>query len=238
MQNEITKIYEDDNLLIINKPYGLIVHKKNATDTQPALTDWVIANYPDLENVGEPFIASGTPVPRCGIVHRLDKETSGLIIIAKNQVPFDYFKNLFQTHAMEKHYYALVYGHLKEASGIIDAPLGRIGMKRTTRIEGKKMIDGKESVTEYKVVKRFDKYTLLNITPKTGRTHQIRVHFKSISHPIVGDMVYAPKGWGLPEGLSRLFLHAYKLRFQAPDGKSLNVEIDLPDDLQKVLSQL
>ena len=234
----ISIVYEDDNILVVNKPYGLIVHPKNVTDTQPALTDWVVSNYPKLKDVGEPFDASGEPFPRHGIMHRLDKDTSGLIVIAKNQATFEFFKNLFQTHAIQKHYYALVHGRPKESSGVINAPLGRIGMKRTTRIEGKKMIDSKESITEYKTVRNFDKYALLDVSPKTGRTHQIRVHLKSISCPIAGDPVYTPKGWQKPEGLDRLFLHAYKLEFPAPDGKALTIETDLPEELQKVLKML
>jgi len=235
---EVSKVYEDDNLLVVNKPYGLITHRKNATDTQPALTDWVVTNYPALENIGEPFIASGTPLSRCGIVHRLDKDTSGLIVIAKDQPSFDYLKKLFQTRSIQKHYYALVYGAPKETSGIIDAPLGRIGLKRTTQLEGNNLIDGKPAITEYKVTKKFDKYALLDVSPKTGRTHQIRVHLKSIGHPIVGDIVYAPKGWQKPPGLTRLFLHAYKLELTTPDHKSLTLECDLPADLQNFLSML
>lgn len=235
---EIIKVYEDSNLLVINKPYGLIVHKKNATDSQPALTDWVIKNYPKLENVGEPFIASGTPVPRCGIVHRLDKDTSGLIVIAKNNDSFYFIKKQFQDHTIKKTYQALVYGKPKEKSGIINAPLGRIGMKRTTQMTGKKLIDGKESITEYRTLRSFTKYTLLDVSPKTGRTHQIRVHLKSINCPVAGDVVYAPKGWEKPEGLDRLFLHAYKLELTTPDGKNLIMETDLPEQLQNVLNML
>jgi len=231
-------VYEDDNILVVNKPYGLITHPKNATDTQPSLTDWVAQNYPELKSIGESFVASGSLIPRYGIAHRLDKDTSGLIVITKNQLSFEYFKKLFQTHAIRKHYYALVYGTPKERSGIINASLGRIGMKRTTQMTGKRIIDGKESVTEYKTVENFDKYTLLDVSPKTGRTHQIRVHLKSIGCPVVGDIVYAPKGWQRPKGLGRLFLHAYKLEFLAPDGKQLVIEADLPTDLQNLLSGL
>ncbi|KKS25156.1 MAG: hypothetical protein A3G02_03425 [Candidatus Yanofskybacteria bacterium RIFCSPLOWO2_12_FULL_44_13b] len=234
----VSIVYEDSNLIVVNKPCGLIVHPKNKNDEQKSLCNWVKENYPNLENVGEPFDASGDKIPRWGILHRLDKETSGLIIIAKNQSSFDYFKNLFQTHGISKNYYALVYGQPKEKSGTIDLPLGRIGLKRTTQITGKKLIDKKESVTEYAVLKLFDKYSLLDVSPKTGRTHQIRVHLKSIGHPIVGDFVYAPKDWPLPEGLNHLFLHAYKLVFTAPDGKALSIESDLPQDLQNVINKI
>ena len=235
---EVTKVYEDDNILVVNKPYGLITHPKNISDTQPSLSDWVASNYPELKNIGEPFDASGSPLPRHGIVHRLDKDTSGLIIIAKNQPAFDFMKKQFQDRTLDKHYYALVHGKPKESSGIINAPLGRIGMKRTTEMDGKKMIDGKESVTEYSTAKSFEKFTLLDVSPKTGRTHQIRVHLKSLNCPVAGDPVYTPKGWQKPKDLNRLFLHAYKIEFSTPDGKKLTVEADLPEELQKVLNML
>jgi 23S rRNA pseudouridine1911/1915/1917 synthase len=234
---EVSKVYEDEHLLAVNKPYGLIVHRKNLTDVQPALTDWVGANYPNLKEVGEPFIASGSPVPRWGILHRLDKDTSGLILIAKDQATFDFLKSQFQARTVHKHYYALVHGKPKEPTGIIDAPLGRIGMKRTTKTEGKKLIDSKEAVTEYRTIREFENFTLLDVSPKTGRTHQIRVHLKDIGCPVAGDIVYAPKGWHAP-GLDRLFLHAYKLELKTPDDKALVLECDLPPELQKFLDML
>jgi 23S rRNA pseudouridine1911/1915/1917 synthase len=231
-------VYEDKNFLVIDKPSGLITHKKNAEDTQSSVVDWVIEKYPELKDVGEPFIASGFETSRAGIVHRLDKETSGLLLIVKNEAAFKYMKKQFQDHTIKKHYYALVFGKPKEKSGTINAALGRIGMKRTTQMTGKKLIDGKDSVTEYKTVKNFDKFTLLDVSPKTGRTHQIRVHLKSINCPVAGDTVYMPKGWQQPKGLTRLFLHAYKLEFTAPDGKAMTLETDLPDELSHTLENL
>ena len=241
-------IYADDDIVVINKPAGLITHQKNLEDKQPSLVDWVIEKYPNLKNIGEPFIASGVEVPRAGIVHRLDKDTSGLIVITKNDSAFNYMKKQFQNHTIRKHYYALVFGKPKESSGVVNAPLGRIGMKRTTQMTGKKLIDGKDSITKYKTIKNFpakdgsasgrDKFTLLDVSPKTGRTHQIRVHLKSINCPVAGDIIYTPKGWQRPEGLNRLFLHAYKLEFITPGGKAMTIEADLPEDLQKVLDML
>src|SRR3989344_4506793 len=234
----VTIAYEDSNLLVINKPAGLIVHPKNATDDQTSVCSWVEAHYPHLRDIGESFNASGTSLPRWGIVHRLDKETSGLLLIAKSDDAFCYLKNQFQEHTIQKSYMALVYGRPAVSPGVIDAPLGRIGMKRTTRLEGTKLIDGKASITTYESVKFFEKYTLVNVIPKTGRTHQIRVHLKSINCPIAGDSVYAPKGWQPPVGLERLFLHAYKLTFVTPDSKSLTIECELPEELQKDLDML
>ena len=232
--DSISIVYEDKDFMVINKPAGIITHPKNIDDKQPSLSDWVNQNYPELRNVGEPFDASGSPFPRHGIVHRLDKDTSGLIIIAKNIESFEYFKNLFQSRSIQKVYLALVMGHPKDTSGTINAPLGRIGMKRTTQLIGKKLIDGKEAVTEYKVVKKYKKYSLLEVTPKTGRTHQIRVHLKSIGCPIVGDPIYGLKETKVP----RLFLHATKLSFSAPDGKALTLETDIPEDLDSFLKTL
>lgn len=231
-------VYEDSNIIVVNKPAGLITHQKNIEDDQPTVVDWVIQNHPELKDVGEPFIASGTEVPRAGIVHRLDKDTSGLLVIAKNNDAFYFLKKQFQNHTIKKSYQALVYGRPKASSGIIDSPLGRIGMKRTTQMTGKKLIDGKESVTEYKTLKNFSKFTLLIVSPKTGRTHQIRVHLKSINCPIAGDTIYTPKDWQQPQDLNRLFLHAYKLQLTTPEGKALSLEADLPEELQKVLKML
>ncbi len=234
----ISIVYEDHNFLVINKPAGLIVHKKNAEDTQPSVVDWVLQNYPKLEKVGEPFIASGVEVSRAGIVHRLDKDTSGLLLVAKDDKTFFYLKDLFQNHKIQKYYLALVSGHPKNPSGTIDSPLGRIGMKRTTKIIGHKIIDKKEAVTDYKTIRKFKEYSLLEVAPRTGRTHQIRVHLKSIGTPVAGDPVYSTKGAVIPPSLTRLFLHAYKLEFKTPDGKRLVLECDLPEDLQKVTSEL
>lgn len=235
MLSTVSKVFENSDIVVVNKPAGLIIHRKNKTDDQPALTDWVHENYPGSADVGEPFDASGHPLPRYGIVHRLDKDTSGLVVIAKNQPAFDYMKKQFHDRLIQKTYLALGYGAPAKASGIIDAPLGRIGLKRTTETRGKKLKDEKLAVTEYKAVKYFKKYTLFEVMPKTGRTHQIRVHLKAIGCPIAGDPVYAPKGWQKPKGLNRLFLHAFRLKFASPDGQSLTLEADLPEDLQNVL---
>lgn len=231
-------IYEDKDFLVINKPAGLITHQKNIDDDQPSVVDWVIKNYPGSDSIGEPFMASGKPVARAGIVHRLDKETSGLLLIAKNNEAFFYFKGLFQTKKIKKYYLALVQGAPKNERGVIKSPLGRIGLKRTTKISGKKLIDQKEAETEYKTVRNFEKFTLLELSPKTGRTHQLRVHMNSIGHPITGDTVYGFKKLKNPEGQERLFLHAYKLEFTTPDGKAMTLETDLPEELQKILNAL
>ncbi len=227
--NSISIVYEDDNLIIINKPSGLITHPKNAEDRQESVTGWLVEKYPEIKTVGEDPL-------RPGLVHRLDKDTSGLLVIAKNQDSFHYLKSLFQDKKIKKFYLALVHGKPKEYKGIIDAPMGRIGMKRTTQLHGKKKLkDEKTAVTEYSTLKNFTDFTLLEVSPHTGRTHQIRVHLKSIGNPVAGDPLYGHKSSKEP---SRLFLHAYKLQFISPDGKALSFETDLPDELQKVLNML
>lgn len=271
----ISIIYEDQNLMVINKPSGLITHPKNIDDNQESVTGWLIKNYPELKDVGEPFIASGKEVPRAGVVHRLDKDTSGLLVVAKNNESFFYLKKLFQERKIKKHYLALVEGIPKEKTGTISSPLGRIGLKWTTRLIGpdakgiedprfgpdrfaigdprfpkgigtlnrdKKLIDKKEALTDYKVVETYQSehkpHSLLEVVPRTGRTHQIRVHLNSIGHPIAGDEIYGFKKSVPPPGLKRLFLHAYKLEFETPDNKNLVLEADLPEELQKALNML
>ena len=232
MPEKISIVYEDKNLLVINKPSGLITHPKNADDNQESVTGWLIEKYPEIKTVGEDSL-------RPGLVHRLDKDTSGLLVIAKNQDSFLYLKNLFQERKIKKFYLALVCGKPKEPKGIIDAPMGRIGMKRTTRVMGnKKLKDKKEAVTEYSTLKNFHDFTLLEVSPHTGRTHQIRVHLKSIGTPVAGAPLYGHQNTNGPKGPECLFLHAYKLQFVSPDGKSLAFETDLPDDLQKFISGL
>ncbi|OGN33897.1 MAG: hypothetical protein A3G51_01295 [Candidatus Yanofskybacteria bacterium RIFCSPLOWO2_12_FULL_43_11b] len=232
MPEKIETVYEDKNILVINKPSGLITHPKNSEDKQKSVTGWLVEKYPEIKTVGEDPL-------RPGLVHRLDKDTSGLLVIAKTQDSFLYLKNLFQERKIQKFYLALVSGRTKESKGIIDAPMGRIGMKRTTQVRGnKKLKDKKEAVTEYDTIKNFRDFTLLEVSPHTGRTHQIRVHLKSIGNPVAGDPLYGRKKDEAPEGLDRLFLHAYKLQFTSPDGKALTFETDLPDELQKVLNML
>jgi 23S rRNA pseudouridine1911/1915/1917 synthase len=221
-------VYEDDNILVINKIAGISVHKTHSLDPNFTLADALQKAYPYLAKVGEHPL-------RPGIVHRLDKETSGLMIVAKNNDVFSYFKKMFEERKIKKHYIALVYGKPKKSSGTITAPLGKIGTRQTTQIKGKRKLTERDAVTEYKTLKSFGDYTLLEVMPKTGRTHQIRVHLKSIGSPVVGDKIYGPKKQSGKLGLARMFLHAQRLEFTTPDGKSLAIESDLPEDLQKTL---
>ncbi|MDP2647845.1 MAG: RluA family pseudouridine synthase [Candidatus Yanofskybacteria bacterium] len=230
-QSRLPIVYEDANILVINKPAGIAVHKVNPEDPQETVADILADLYPDMRQVGE------NPL-RPGIVHRLDKDTSGLMVVAKNNEAFFYLKNLFQTRAIKKTYIALVHGSPKESKGTIQAPLGKIGAKQTTRTHGKRDLKERTAVTHYSVTHTYANFSLIEASPETGRTHQIRIHLKSIGHPIAGDSIYGPKNASNPPGLNRLFLHAQRLQFITPDGKSLILETDLPQELQTVLEDL
>lgn len=219
-------IYEDKNFLVLNKPAGVLVHGPDS------LIDWLLKKYPEIKNIGE-------DKSRPGIVHRLDKDTSGVLLIAKNQEAFEYFKKLFQERKIKKKYIALVCGEIKNNRGVIDLPIGKSKTDFRKKITGGKMVGKiRDAVTEYKVIKRFQGYTLVEVYPKTGRTHQIRAHFKAINHPIVCDWLYGPKKSVCPFDLSRHFLHANSLEFTDIDGGKIKIEADLSEDLQDVLKEL
>lgn len=222
-------LHENKDFLVINKPAGLIVHPTPGK-IQPSLTDWLIKNYPEIKGIGD------DPKTRPGIIHRLDKDTSGVMIIARNQKTFDYFKKLFQEHKIKKTYVSLLWGKLKSKSGKIKMPIGlKSGtVKRTTNLKSAKMI--KEAQTNYKVIKfinlRNKEFTLVEVQPITGRTHQIRIHFTSIGHPVVGDKLYGKRE---SMGLNRHFLHAQSLEFTSPNGSRIKIETDLPEELADLL---
>lgn len=251
---EIPIIYEDGYFLIIDKPSGLLTHPVNRQDKSESVVGWLLKKYPEIAKVYDQYGASvGEWVDlRPGIVHRLDKETSGLLLIAKNQSSFDYLKKLFQERKIQKTYLALVYGYMKNKSGIIEAPIGKLENRQTARTYGKRKLKERPAITEYKVLdefgtleqseapsgkNKFDDYTLLEVMPKTGRTHQIRVHLKSISHPVVCDPLYAGKK-NCPPKLGRMFLHAQKLSFVSSSGTAITAEADLPLELSNFLKKL
>jgi len=252
-------IYEDKNLIAVDKPGGILVHparnEKPRTKNELTLVDFLLKKYPEIKNVGD------DKKTRPGIVHRLDKDTSGVILVARNQKYFEYLKNLFQTHQIRKIYIALVWGEIKPKKGLIEKPIKiKKGTIKRTVWEGK--MEKSAITTEYKVIKTLinaddnaDKrgyinvnlhsnrhqsatFSLVEVYPKTGRTHQIRIHLSSIGHPIVGDKLYGLKNQKLPFNLTRVFLHARSLEFPLEEGKRIKIETDLPEDLKVVLKQL
>jgi len=233
-------LYEDDNLLIIDKPAGIIVHPTFNNIDSPTIAGWILQKYPFLSRVGDPSTGSGQGNLRPGIVHRLDKETSGVLIIAKNNSAFNYLKNLFQQRKIKKKYIALVRGEIKTLEGEIDLPLGR---SKKSPIRRKVVINSqtkkaKTALTKYRVLKRFQGYTLLEIIPETGRTHQIRVHLASIGFPVVGDKIYGKAKKPEDLILQRHFLHAKEVSFISPSGKLILINAPLPQELEKILAQL
>lgn len=231
--NEIKIIYEDENFLAVNKPSGLVVHSDGKTD-EPNLCDWILKNYSKLENVGEQTkTSSGKIIKRPGIVHRLDRETSGVILIAKNQETFLNLKNQFKNREIKKIYKAFVYGEIKENHGTVNRPIGKNRKDfRQWSASDKARGELREAITEYKILARNKDFSFIEIYPKTGRTHQIRVHFKLINHPIVCDKLYAPKR-GCALGFGRLALHAFSIEFKNIEEIVFKIEAPLPSDFEK-----
>ena len=228
--SEISVLYEDSHLLAVNKPSGLMVHG-DARTSEPTLTDWLLEKYPKIASVGEPMtLQDGTKIERPGIVHRLDKETSGVLLVAKTPEAFAHLKKQFQDRKTSKTYHAFVYGVVKEDRGVINRPIGK--SKNDPRLwSAQRGARGtmRDAVTEYRVLRRGTDASYLEIFPKTGRTHQIRVHLKAVNHPVVCDRLYAPKREPLL-GFNRLALHALRLSFTDVDGTERTVEAPLPED--------
>ena len=213
-------VYEDKDIVVINKPAGLTVHPAPG-HRENTLVNAILARYPDM--------ASFNGSERPGIVHRLDKDTSGLMVIARNKKAQDDLINKFKHHEVNKGYITLVKGKLEPENGVIDAPIGRhpVHRQRMAVVEG-----GREAKTSYRVIKYIGSYTLLEVILQTGRTHQIRVHLAAIGFPVVGDNIYGVKS----PYLKRQFLHAYKLGFNLPgSGEYREFTAELPDDLQAAL---
>ncbi len=224
-------LYNNNDLLIIDKPAGMVVHP-GAGFKGETLASALLFNFSDIAIVGEEH--------RPGIVHRLDKDTSGIILVAKTQKMYEFLKDAFAERKIKKEYLALVLGHMEKRQGFIDSPMGKSKTdfrKQTT----KNPVEAKQALTEYKVLEEFtvgvDKYTLILVKLHTGRTHQIRVHFASIDHPLIGDELYGRKKIRLA-GLKRQFLHAKRIEVQLPDETWIEAESELAPDLKEVLINL
>ena len=231
---KIKVLYEDSNILAIDKPSGISVHG-DGRSSDKTIADWILKNYPKMKNVGD----STATLPRPGIVHRLDRETSGVMLLAKNQKTFEFLKNQFQQREIKKTYHAIVSGFVKNDRGVINKPIGRSPRDFRRYLAGRGARgEMREAITEYRVLKRFlsrkNKYTYLEVKPKTGRTHQIRVHMKYLNHPIVGDALYNPDGL-CPKGISRMALHAKSIEFKNLKGEMIKVESALPKEFKKFI---
>jgi len=216
-------LYEDDDLLVIDKPPGLTVHPAPGHPSH-TLINAVLSHFPHLADISDYL--------RPGVVHRLDKDTSGVMLVAKNSVAQINLAEQFKAHSVVKVYLVLVKGHLTPENGIIEAPIGRDPRNRKRMAV---VTRGREARTEYQVVRYIDDFTLLEIRPETGRTHQIRVHLSAIGYPVVGDTMYGVKS----AVLSRQFIHASRLGFKSPStGEYVEFTSELPADLEQALKDI
>lgn len=261
-------LYEDEFILALDKPSGVLVHSDGRANEE-TLVNWIVKNRPNIVGVGEEQrLQSGDMIKRPGIVHRLDKETSGVIIIAKTQKSFNFLKGQFQNKDVEKIYNAVVWGTFNEKlkEGKIEKPIGRHGgdFRKWSAEKGARG-QLREAITEYRVLaslprlqpitlqknkrdNRIPGYSYLEISPKTGRTHQIRVHLKAIGHPVICDKLYAPRmvcdGSESCLGFSRLALHALSIKIELPptrgaDGRTfIKIESELPEEFKNALKLL
>ncbi len=235
---EPTILYEDENVVAINKPAGLVVHSDGKTD-ESNLVDWLLSRYPEIKKVGEPGRnVRGEEVLRSGIVHRLDRDTSGVMLVAKTQEAFENLKSQFQNHEVKKTYHAFLLGELKNEKGTIDRQIGRSSRDfRMWSAQRGARGELREAITDYKVLSRKDGYTFVEVMPKTGRTHQIRVHFKAISYPLVGDPLYAPTVEN-KLGFDRTALHSYRVAWAGIDGQVHTVIAPYPEDFFRAMALL
>jgi 23S rRNA pseudouridine1911/1915/1917 synthase len=217
-------LYEDEHMLVVNKPAGMPVHP-GPGHASKTLVNALLAHCPDLPGIGG--------VQRPGIVHRLDKDTSGLIVVAKDERAHNGLSSQLKDRRMQKTYLALVEGRVRPSEALIDAPIGRDpNSRRLMMVRG---VTGRDAQTSYRVRSQYEHCALVEVTLHTGRTHQIRVHFASIGHPVVGDEVYGHKS----ALVGRQFLHAWRLAFRHPvDGRELAFEAPLPEDLNAALAEL
>ncbi len=237
MPKDIRVIAETDDVLVVNKPAGLIVHSDGRTQ-EPTLAEWILREYPSLANVGEPWLSpQGESVPCPGIVHRLDRTTSGVMLLAKTTEAYSYLKNEFKERRVEKIYHAFVYGHMESPDGKIVAEIIRSSEPpKRWYARGCDETDKRAAITEWRLLKRLtdpeteESASYLEVRPKTGRTHQIRVHLASTLHPLVADHLYAPERKPIL-GFSRAALHAFSISVVL-QGKREIFLAPLPDDFR------
>ena len=246
---KIQIIYEDEYILALDKPSGLLVHT-DGRSKEKTLVDWINENYPKLKEVGEEqTLQNGEKIQRPGIVHRLDRDTSGIIIVAKTKETYQFLKEQFQDRKVQKIYNAVVWGNFSpdKIEGVIEKPIGRSASDfRKWSAEYGAKGELREAVTEYKVLVQNKDFSFLEVRPKTGRTHQIRVHLKSISHPVVCDKLYGSKksnelqemSYDKKEnlGFDRLALHALSIKLELPNGTHITIESPLPKEFENALN--
>lgn len=222
-------ISETPEYVVVEKPAGLLVHEAPNSD-EKTLLDLLLKKYPAMKKIGEK--------DRPALVHRLDKEVSGLLVVPRTQEMFEHLKQQFQERTMEKHYLALVHGTVGKDEGVINFPIAR--SERHARMAARPNGDdaGREAITEFTTLERRIGSSLLDVCIKTGRTHQIRAHMFAYSHPVVGDPLYHRKGTKLKKDPGRIFLHAARLAFTDLAGNRVEFESPLPAELKTFLEAL
>lgn len=218
-------VYEDGDLLVVNKPKGMVVHPAAGNYSGTLVNALMFHCRDSLSGIGG--------VLRPGIVHRIDKDTSGLLMVAKNDRSHIFLANQIKEHSFKREYEAVVYGNFKDDEGTVCAPIGRHPVKRKQMAVTDK--NSKEAITHYSVLKRYGEFTHLRLKLETGRTHQIRVHMAYIGHPVAGDAVYGPKK--VIKSLNGQCLHAKMLGFVHPNGRYMEFESDLPDYFKEFLKK-
>lgn len=238
---EISIIYENEDFLALNKPSGLMVHPDGKKEVY-TLTDWILEKYPEIREVGEPMLVDGNIIYRPGIVHRLDEQTSGIILIAKNQETFYFLKKQFQDRSIKKEYHAFVWGNIKEERIIIDAPIGR-NKNDFRRWQAGRGTRGelRDAITHVELIQNFEeknseKFAFVKLFPLTGRTHQLRVHMSYIQRPIVSDSLYA-KSKEKALGFERVALHARKISFFDKNGENIIITAPYESDFDLAIAK-
>lgn len=231
-------IFEDEEVMVINKPFGMLVHEDWQSGSEGTVTEWFLERCPEARGVGEDSEKpDGTKLERSGIVHRLDRDTSGVMILAKTKAAHAFLKSQFHDRLVRKEYRAFVYGRMRDRWGTINRPIGRKAgdIKRRSAERGAKGVL-REAVTHFENIGsgeyKNEAFSYLKLLPKTGRTHQIRVHLRAIGRPIVGDVLYAEKEMIDSNNLDfkRMALHSYRLEIEIPSGKTEKFVALLPQE--------
>lgn len=243
--NEPTVLYEDDDVLIIHKPYGWLTHEDGFTDS-PTVVEWFLARVPEANGVGEEgYTKDGKVLNRSGVVHRLDRETSGILVLAKTQEAHQFLKQQFQDREVKKEYRAFVYGRVNDRWGTINRAIGR-NAKDSRKRSAERGAKGKlrEAITDFERIGmgeyEGEAFSYVKLKPKTGRTHQLRVHLRALDRPIVCDGLYADykieKSNNL--GCNRLMLHAHMLEFTLPNGSKERFIAPLPLSFERAAERI
>ncbi len=233
-----TILFENEDILAINKPAGIIVHGDGRTK-EDSVSGWLVEKFPEAKGVGEMIrLEGGDIIDRSGVVHRLDRDTSGVLLLAKTQKGFEHLKNLFLKRKINKTYYAFVYGNMKEDHGTLSMPIGKSPSDFRKYSAGRGATgEMRDAVTYFRVLKRGKEFSLIEAKPKTGRTHQIRVHFQSLQRPVVCDKLYASSKPPML-GFKRLALHAKEVTFKDEDGVEHTIKADFPEDFQNSFKEI